>query len=119
MQRLYSMFPRGGPGTGLVLLRISTFASLCILAEGDDHWAVTVFIVSLGVGFLAGLMTPVVSALSIASMLVIVGIDARVPGLASFTLLLQSFALILLGPGGYSLDARIYGRRIVDVERRD
>lgn len=119
MQRLYSMFPRGGPGAGLVALRLSALASLPVLAEGDGHWSVTVLIVALGAGFLAGLMTPAVSALSIASTLVVFSLGTRMPEPAAFTLVLQSIALILLGPGAYSLDARLYARRIIDVEGSD
>jgi uncharacterized membrane protein YphA (DoxX/SURF4 family) len=119
MQRLYSMFPRGGPGVGLVSLRLSALASLPILAEGDGHWSITVLTFVLGAGFLAGLMTPAVSALGIAAMLVVFSFGTDIPVPASLTLLLQSIALILLGPGAYSLDARLYARRIIDVDGSD
>jgi uncharacterized membrane protein YphA (DoxX/SURF4 family) len=119
MQRLYSMFPRGGPGAGLVSLRLSALASLPILAQGDGHWSITVLVIALGAGFLAGLMTPAVSALSIAWTLVVLGFGTGMPVPASLTLLLQSIALILLGPGAYSLDARLYARRIIDMEGSD
>ena len=113
------MFPRGGHGAGLVLLRVSTIASLPALASGHSHWAVTALIAGLAIGLLLGFMTPAVSALSIASMLFTLVLAARPPDPGSVMLLLQSIALILLGPGAYSMDARMYGRRIIDVERRD
>ncbi len=113
------MFPRGGAGTGLFVLRVSAIASLHTLVNMAGHWAVTVLISALGVGLLVGLMTPAVSALSIASMLVLFILGDRVPDLASVTLLLQSIALILLGPGAYSMDARMYARRIIAVAPRD
>ena len=34
---------------------------------------------------------------------------------ASVVLLLDALALALLGPGAYSLDARLFGRRVLDV----
>lgn len=119
MQRLYSMFPLGGPGVGLVSLRLSALASLPILAEGDGHWSITALIIVLGAGFLAGLMTPAVGALSIVSALVVFSLGTRMPEPALVTFLLQSIALVLLGPGGYSLDARLYARRIIDVDESD
>lgn len=119
MQRLYSMFPRGGPGVGLVFLRISVLASLHVLGDGAGHWAVVALAGTLGCGFLVGLMTPAASALGIGWMLVASGLGTHRPDFASLALLLQLIALILLGPGAYSLDARLYGRRLIDVEPLD
>lgn len=119
MQRLFTMFPRGGPGAGLVALRLSALTSVPILAEADGHCSITVLITALGAGFLVGFMTPAVCALSIASTLAVFSFGTGLPVPASLILLLQSIALLLLGPGAYSLDARLYARRIIDMEASD
>ncbi|MEG3191565.1 hypothetical protein [Lysobacter sp. D1-1-M9] len=118
MQRLFSMFPRGGPGAGLLLLRVSVAASIYFPGAGEPHWAVSALLLVVATGFLAGIATPVLCLASIALMLALFWMDVRLSGLASAALSLQSIALLLLGPGAYSVDARLYGRRIVEVERR-
>lgn len=118
MQRLYSMFPRGAPGVGLLFLRISIIGSLHTLIQGEVHGAVVALIAGLGIGYLAGFMTPAVSVLSIVVMLALAISGNWTPESISMTLLLQSSALIFLGPGAYSLDARMYGRKIIKVGRR-
>jgi uncharacterized membrane protein YphA (DoxX/SURF4 family) len=117
MQRLYSMFPRGGPGAGLLLLRVSAVASLHILSPADMHWVPWLLALVLGFGLVAGLMTPLVCLAGMALVLALGYLSARVPLPAAVVLVLQLLALLLLGPGGYSVDARLFGRRIVDVGR--
>jgi hypothetical protein len=39
----------------------------------------------------------------------------RISGLTAFNLAAISAALILLGPGAYSLDARLFGRREIII----
>jgi len=62
---------------------------------------------------LAGVLTPVFAVLAVAlavANLIIIGItDAPIAILAS----LDAIALILLGPGAYSIDARRFGRRVL------
>jgi hypothetical protein len=68
---------------------------------------------SLAVGLTLGLMTPVLSVLCCA--LASAGLFGA--GRADFSLMIGSIlsaaGLTLLGPGAYSLDARLFGRRVV------
>lgn len=112
------MFPQGGPGVGLLLLRVSAVASIHWLSPADAHWIVITLALALGLGLLAGLMTPLVCIASVALLLAMACTSTRVPLLAGTALALQLVALFLLGPGAYSIDARLYGRRIVELGRR-
>ena len=93
-----------------------------------NHGAVnTSLVVSLlafvtGLALIIGLMTPIASVLlSAGGLLLTVG--SSVPGhlllfesgMARLEFTVMSAALISLGPGGLSLDARLYGRREIEV----
>jgi len=116
MQRLYSMFPTGTAGIALVLLRLSVAAMLLIgFPRGgvvSSQWAFAGLAV-LAAFFLLGALTPILCILSccieIAALFSLKGID----GLHMLFTIVDTAALGLLGPGGYSLDARMFGRRRV------
>jgi hypothetical protein len=115
VQRLFSMFPTGGPGVALLLLRISLGMLLLhgvleSLSKLDSHWVlVAPWAVAVGLG--VGLGTPVFAVLTI-----VIEVSTFLAGGGSLTPLhvcaiLDAIALTLLGPGGYSLDAKFFGRR--------
>lgn len=126
MQRLYSLFPQGRPGLGLILLRVCVAASLAMpLARADaaaSHAAVAWLLGTLMVGVLAGFLTPLFGVLVVAVAVVdIVQIHhsdllLRI-GCSGFAAL-AAVALALLGPGAYSIDAWLYGRRVLRFPRR-
>jgi len=113
--RLFSVFPTGAPGIALLILRISLAAA--ILASSFDVIKPAVLplvCLALGVQSLLlclGLLTPIVSIIACASELTALFItghtDVRFIALSS----LNAAAIALLGPGAYSLDARLFGRR--------
>ena len=116
VQRLFSIFPSGWPGLGLLFLRSSV--ALAVLAEGYGHrpglpdWvlgAVILFAISL----FAGYLTPIVAAIG----LLLHGLIWFRFGSASaaniLIVCLDVIALAFLGPGGYSVDAFRFGRRVV------
>jgi uncharacterized membrane protein YphA (DoxX/SURF4 family) len=84
----------------------------------DSPWIVlslTVASISITLGFL----TPVAAASSIA-----LEVFAYLPAAPTIELphicaILVALVLALLGPGGYSLDARIFGRRRLVFPKRD
>ncbi|QNK01433.1 hypothetical protein [Dyella telluris] len=115
MQRLFSMFPVGLPGVGLLCLRLAAALSLWLAMQSTPlgfpamEWVLEV------AGFLLviGLATPVVASIS-----VLLGIYGVIEsgGLAwecMGSTVLVALALALLGPGGYSVDGRLFGRKSV------
>jgi uncharacterized membrane protein YphA (DoxX/SURF4 family) len=124
MRRLFAMFPTGAPGCGLVLLR--AVAALSLQADASGHLALTahssapgVALILLSLALLVGLLTPIVALMAAA-------IEAALlitSGSAGIALMLQGpvicVALALLGPGAYSLDARLFGSRVVVLHASD
>ena len=86
--------------------------------RGLAAWALAILAFAGGAFLLAGLMTPLVALLVAAG-----GIGIAVlPGdtlfdsyLAIINLIVLSVAIALLGPGAFSLDARMFGRREITI----
>jgi hypothetical protein len=117
VQRLFSMFPTGAAGVALILLRVSVAATLLtgVLTQGDPgaHIWQTGALGLLSLAVCLGLFTPMCS---IACCLVEAAMLLDVKNLIStplFSSILVAASLGLLGPGAYSLDARMFGRRLV------
>jgi uncharacterized membrane protein YphA (DoxX/SURF4 family) len=131
LQRTFSGFPTGYPGLALLLLRLvvgGTASSQAWLLITANHAAVnTSVVVALlafvtGLALLIGFMTPIAGVLLGAGGLLLT-VDSSIPGhlplfesgLARIEFIAISAALISLGPGALSLDARLYGRREIEV----
>jgi len=118
------MFPEGGPGVALLLLRISVAAILVISAvsrlSNFSHLLVAAAVL-VGVLLLIGLFTPVSSWAAVAfgiANLVVDGHPSNSVIIVVATSILEAIALALLGPGAYSLDAKLFGRRVMVVPPR-
>jgi hypothetical protein len=124
MQRLYSMFPRGLPGLALLLLRISVAGGVLLNVYGQrGHLAAWLLVSSLllAATLLAGILTPLVALLALGANLAIpmscnVGFQSA-GHIAIATI--NALALCLLGPGSYSLDAFLFGRRVINLTPPD
>jgi hypothetical protein len=115
VQRLYFMFPPGWPGIGLLFMRSSVAIALLVEGycrrQGLPVWMQAAGIL-LSITMFAGCMTPIAAAIGLLCHGLIwfrVGINAA----AAIIVSLDIVALILLGPGAYSIDAYRYGRRVL------
>ena len=124
MRRLYSTFAGGWPGMGLLLMRSVIGCVLMVRASlrlwGDPPPNITITAVILLVaGFLLvlGLWTPIVGT-SVA--VIEVWKILTQPGDRWLWLLLgtASVALAMLGPGRWSIDARLFGWKRVEAPAR-
>lgn len=122
MQRLFSTFPNDWPGCGLLLLRITVAAPLLIgslsFIGGAAHHPTPpmILIVELATGglLIIGLCTPLSALLLVLLEIGIVLVDRDV-----FTdhamLAALSASILMLGPGAWSMDARLFGRRRIEL----
>jgi putative oxidoreductase len=124
LQRLFSTFANGWPGAGLLLLRLLTGAALIYygiaeLLEANQLASVAPQIIGAGGGILliAGLWTPVVGTLVTIVEVWIAFSRAGRPwifiGLAAL-----GAALAMIGPGAWSIDARLFGRKHIETPKR-
>jgi putative oxidoreductase len=125
---LFRTFPSGMAGLGLFLLRVITALMLGYsgysLQEGSaaplfsSARLVSILLPLLGVLMIVGLATMISGIVSCGLLLVsFVWLHPRSNGLSAVAASL-SLVLMLLGPGAYSLDARFFGWRRVEIVRR-
>lgn len=120
MRRLFSTFARGLPGAGLLMLRVVGGIALVIhgvttLTGGPAIGVKVLQVLTIGGGILlfAGLWTPIAGALvAVAALLH----QLWHPGDPWIHILLGTLgaALALIGPGAWSIDARLFGWKRID-----
>ena len=122
MQRLFSSFASGWPGTGLLLLRLVVGIAMIdcgvVRLWGDPATilltVLSVLEIGAGLLLLAGLWTPIAGTL-------VAGLEAwkifLTYGNPWIYILLGTLgaALAMLGPGAWSIDARLFGRKHIDI----
>jgi putative oxidoreductase len=125
VQRLFSGFADGWPGIGLLLLRLLTGAALihfgiANLREAPPLATAVLQIIGIGAGILllAGLWTPVAGALA-AIVKVWIACSRYFshsgdPWIAILQAVLSA-VLVMVGPGAWSIDARLFGRKRIDL----
>ena len=133
MRRLFSTFATGLPGAGLLIMRLAV--GVGVIVQGVEELrggptvgraAMDVFAAMAGVLLLAGLWTPVagvlvaVLELSTAFFSHSQGPLTWAPFIRPGCILLATIgvSLALLGPGAWSVDARVYGWKRIDVRDR-
>ncbi|MGJ5814566.1 DoxX family protein [Paludibaculum fermentans] len=127
LQRLFSTFPNSWPGLGLLLLRLCLAFALLKFAIADvpnspetSLAAQDLIAAVAGIFLIAGLWTPVMAVLVALDEASIALLDSPAPPgdqwIRLFVAIL-SVSLAMLGPGAWSIDARLFGRRRFDIDR--
>jgi uncharacterized membrane protein YphA (DoxX/SURF4 family) len=109
LRRLFPIFLRGRPAIGLLLLRTGIAAAVV----SSDHWTHPVESIA-SVLIAIGVWTPVSGMLVALTQLWYVVTDERTPSLAGL-LAVTAVALLCTGPGAWSIDARLYGMRRIEI----
>lgn len=131
---MFSTFPGSMPGVGLLMLRLlvglSVIVQVAIYSSAhlqSTRWGtVAVLVGSLcGIFLLVGFLTPVISVIvclvSIASLvweLMPQPFLISKVNVSAVCTILVALALIFLGPGAFSVDARLFGRREIIIGNR-
>ena len=128
---MFSMFPDGWPGAGLLLLRLATGAvligqSFAYFGDKRDFGFLAVMlaavVIAVGFSLLIGFLTRVVAFAAAA--IGAIGVFSWIPGPSTGPMVTPStaalatviaVAVICLGPGALSLDARLFGRREIVI----
>jgi len=124
LRRLYSTFAHGLPGAGLLLMRL--VLGIALIDRGVMRlWSspsilltvLSVLTIGAGLLLIAGLWTPIVGTLVA---VIEVWKIFLIPGNLWIYILLGTLgaALALLGPGGWSVDARLFGWKRIDIRDR-
>jgi putative oxidoreductase len=124
LQRLFSTFANGWPGTGLLLQRLLTGVALIHygiagLREAHPFGSIVPQIFGAGAGILllVGLWTPLVGTLVA---VVEVWIVFSGPGDPWIPIILAALGatLAMIGPGAWSIDALLFGRKHIEAPER-
>lgn len=128
LQRLFSTFPSHLPGVGLLLMRLSLGITLIYLGSaillGEPQAAICVaqqiIEAAAGVFVIAGLWTPVIATLAaLDEIWIALSFPSSQPGGEWIHTLLGVLcaSVAMLGPGAWSIDARLFGRRRYPTHR--
>jgi putative oxidoreductase len=116
MQRLFSTFPNAWPGVGLLILRFAAGLSLAAVAHvaGDLASTASLFarcvVGGVTVLICIGLWTPLAAVAGSAIQIIVITFGHRFE-LSSVVCAAVGLSLAMLGPGAWSFDARLFGRK--------
>lgn len=123
MQRLFSTFASGWPGVGLFFQRLLIAVTLVHLAmsrliEISDFVSISPYLIgaTAGILLLLGLWTPIVGSL-IAVVETWIAFSRPVDPWTPIMLAILAATLAMIGPGAWSIDARLFGREHIEIGR--
>lgn len=119
MQRIFTTFPNSWPGAGLLLIRLALATALVMQSLPLNGTAPGIFLKSLAIVaalmLLVGVWTPIICLLQF-----IANVGLMTAGSTTFAqwgpLTALFLSLAMLGPGAWSLDARLFGRKRMFIE---
>jgi hypothetical protein len=118
LQRFFSAFPDRWRGFGLLLLRVLVAVTVIVqtiaylrAAETLAAWSIVALLFASAACLLLGFVTPVAA--------VLIGLTSLYP-FQDLEIVVLAIVIVLLGPGAFSIDARMFGRReiLIPVTRR-
>ena len=129
MQRLFSTFAGGWPGIGLILLRLLTGAALIHsgitgILEGTPPLVIALQAIgaTTAIFLLGGLFTPLAGAVAAIAKtgMAVTRLAWYCSGDPWITLAeaVLAASLAMIGPGAWSIDARLFGRKHIDLSDR-
>lgn len=131
LQRLFSTFPGGWPGVGLLLLRVAVGMIIAVQgmlyltgAAALGAWIAGLLAIASGASLLLGFLTPIGAILTAFGYAAMTMSWFPAPArnlvelrLSAILLMVVAGAIVLLGPGALSVDARLFGRREIIIPR--
>ena len=121
MQRLFSTFANGWPGKGLLIQRalVAAILAYCLVANlaKTSHFAGLLVQLIAGIAgllLLVGLWTPIAGAAVAFVELWIVFSRAGDPWMSGILAILGA-TLAMIGPGAWSVDAHLFGRKHIEI----
>lgn len=128
LQRLFSTFPGSWPGVGLLLLRCSlgialSYSGIAVFSAGSGPAVFTQHAIQFvgGICLLGGLWTPLIGTLiALDQVWIVLSFQSFEPQDTWIHIFLAVVAasVAMLGPGAWSIDSRLFGRRRFDLDLR-
>jgi putative oxidoreductase len=119
LQRLFSTFANGWPGFGLLVQRlvlgvVLIYHGAALLGGVTAAEPVIPELIGgvLGLFILAGLWTPAAGGL-IAVVQIWIALTSSIDGSLPIILAILGGTLAMIGPGAWSIDARLFGRKYI------
>jgi uncharacterized membrane protein YphA (DoxX/SURF4 family) len=113
------MFPTGSAGIALVVLR--SVVAITVLVNARTCWPMGASLIVEGIAALVGLclflgfLTPYCAALACFLELVLLVATGAPSTLQLGLSALTAAAAVVLGPGAYSIDGRLFGRKLIKI----